>query len=85
MKDPCENGAECIDEVKDYKCNCHSGFSGKRCQIDINECESNPCKYSGICLERSNITLYNPNIETIINMTLPETFHKEFDYSDAAG
>lgn len=26
---PCQNGALCIDEVKDYQCKCYSGYTGK--------------------------------------------------------
>lgn len=54
---------------------------GKNCEVDINECESNPCQYNGTCIERSNITLYSPTN----NFNLPEIFSKPFNYSEAAG
>lgn len=60
-------------------------FAGKHCEEDINDCESNPCKYSGTCLEKSNMTLYHPNIVSKLNVTLPEPFNRPFDYADAAG
>ncbi|XP_076260124.1 cell polarity complex component crumbs [Rhynchophorus ferrugineus] len=82
---PCLNGAGCIDAVKDYKCTCHMGYTGKNCDIDINECESNPCKYDGICLEKSNMTLYNPSIISKMDIDLPAAFQKPFNYSDAEG
>ena len=36
---PCVHGSLCVDQVKDYKCECFPGYEGKDCQIDINECE----------------------------------------------
>ena len=34
----CENG------VNSYDCDCKLGFIGRHCEIDINECVSQPCK-----------------------------------------
>jgi hypothetical protein len=35
----CENGGVCIDGVDSYSCDCTgTGFSGTRCQNDVNEC-----------------------------------------------
>lgn len=31
------------------RCDCVSGFSGKLCQIDEDECESNPCLNGATC------------------------------------
>lgn len=58
---------------------------GKNCEEDINECESSPCKNSGICLERSNITLYQSKAIGSLNISLPEIFHKPFDFENVAG
>ena len=30
---PCQNGANCIDAVFDYACNCAAGYSGKNCSF----------------------------------------------------
>jgi hypothetical protein len=36
---PCQNGAlACIDGLNGYSCQCAPGFSGLRCQTDVNEC-----------------------------------------------
>lgn len=83
--DPCINGGQCVDDIKDYHCTCYEGYLGKNCEIDVNECESNPCKLDGICLERSNRTLYELDEERIYNMTLPDIFLRPFNYSLAAG
>ncbi|XP_037045415.1 uncharacterized protein LOC119080913 [Bradysia coprophila] len=40
-KQPCKNGGKC---VKPDICSCSSGFSGRYCELDINEClEEKPC------------------------------------------
>ena len=39
---PCHNG-DCISVGNSYRCNCHEGFNGPDCQIDINECRNFPC------------------------------------------
>lgn len=30
-----------------------AGFAGPECEVDINECGSNPCMHGGSCIERS--------------------------------
>lgn len=67
---------------------------GKNCEIDIQECESSPCQYVGVCLERSNASLYqntsydplNPvYVNKELNMLLPMHFFQEFSYENASG
>ncbi|XP_028650648.1 sushi, nidogen and EGF-like domain-containing protein 1 isoform X1 [Erpetoichthys calabaricus] len=52
---PCMNGGHCIDDCitgnPSYTCSCPSGYTGKKCQLDINECESSPCMNGGTCIE----------------------------------
>ncbi|XP_027059482.1 neurogenic locus Notch protein-like [Pocillopora damicornis] len=49
-KNPCQNGAACSDKPGTYKCTCKSGFTGKNCESDINECSKSPCKNGAKCV-----------------------------------
>ncbi|XP_065175396.1 fibropellin-1-like [Sycon ciliatum] len=51
---PCENGGECTDGVRDFTCKCRLGFVGKRCQTNPDDCISNPCKNGATCRDRVN-------------------------------
>ncbi|TSK20001.1 EGF-like repeat and discoidin I-like domain-containing protein 3 [Bagarius yarrelli] len=54
---PCENDGECEviayarrgDVFNGYVCKCQPGFEGVNCQINVNDCDSQPCKNAGIC------------------------------------
>jgi len=46
--DPCQNGATCLDNAP-VLCRCPVRFTGRFCESDINECESNPCLNGGQC------------------------------------
>lgn len=37
-----------------YKCACDSGWSGPNCDINNNECESNPCMNGGTCKDMTS-------------------------------
>jgi hypothetical protein len=52
----CKNGGLCVDSEKtfDYECKCLPGFSGKNCEVEINECDSSPCQNEGKCIDRIN-------------------------------
>jgi hypothetical protein len=39
--------------MSSFECLCEIGFSGDRCEININECESSPCKW-GNCIDKQN-------------------------------
>lgn len=53
---PCLNGGTCSNTAADggYKCSCAPGFSGDRCETNINECDPNPCQNYGKCTDGIN-------------------------------
>ncbi|MGH0171679.1 UNVERIFIED_CONTAM: hypothetical protein FKN15_007094 [Acipenser sinensis] len=55
---PCLNKGRCIDDCitgnPSYTCSCPSGYTGKRCQIDVNECSAYPCQNGGSCIDGQN-------------------------------
>ncbi|RDD45649.1 Deleted in malignant brain tumors 1 protein [Trichoplax sp. H2] len=42
----CNNRGTCVALAQDheYICQCNKGYTGKNCEIDIDECASNPCQ-----------------------------------------
>ncbi|XP_074254833.1 sushi, nidogen and EGF-like domain-containing protein 1 isoform X2 [Saimiri boliviensis] len=55
---PCLNGGRCIEDCvpgdPSYTCSCLSGFTGRRCHLDVNECASQPCQNGGTCAHGIN-------------------------------
>ena len=76
----------CNNEVNDYSCNCHPGYTGKNCQEDINECadEEQSCLNGADCFELSNVTLYSADPEDLPE-AVRSNFTGPFSYSQAAG
>lgn len=54
---------------------------GKNCEVDINECENNPCQFGGTCLEHSNLSLYYQTDKK----NLSSIFQQDFNYATANG
>ena len=50
----CGRNGKCIDGIATYNCSCNKGWTGKACEVDINECESMPCKNGGECFQTIN-------------------------------
>ncbi|XP_076997754.1 sushi, von Willebrand factor type A, EGF and pentraxin domain-containing protein 1 isoform X2 [Tamandua tetradactyla] len=46
---PCRNSGTCQQLGHGYVCLCPQGYTGLRCEIDVDECNSMPCLNSGIC------------------------------------
>ncbi|XP_061680966.1 rootletin isoform X3 [Syngnathoides biaculeatus] len=55
---PCLNGGRCIDDCitgnPSFTCSCLSGFTGRRCHINVDECASFPCQNGGTCQDHIN-------------------------------
>jgi hypothetical protein len=50
----CENKATCNDQENGYDCTCAAGYTGVHCEIDIDECTSNPCENKATCNDQEN-------------------------------
>jgi hypothetical protein len=37
----CQNGAQCLDPLANYTCDCLAGYQGDLCQVNIDECIDN--------------------------------------------
>lgn len=48
---PCEHDGICVNTPGSFACNCTQGFTGPRCETNVNECESHPCQNDGSCLD----------------------------------
>uniref|UniRef100_H0X4K5 Protein crumbs homolog 1 n=1 Tax=Otolemur garnettii TaxID=30611 RepID=H0X4K5_OTOGA len=48
---PCLHGGNCEDIYISYQCSCPLGWSGTHCEVNIDECFSNPCIH-GNCSDR---------------------------------
>ena len=49
-----ETHGTCVDETNSYSCDCADGFTGNRCESDVDECSSDPCQHLGTCADEIN-------------------------------
>ena len=47
------------DLVNGFKCNCVDGYTGHRCEEDINECANDPCENGGTCYVSNKQLFYS--------------------------
>ncbi|CAG5922432.1 unnamed protein product [Menidia menidia] len=50
-EDFCMNGGSCYKSGSIFSCSCAPGYTGHRCETDIDECQSNPCHNGGTCID----------------------------------
>lgn len=49
------NGFLCVNNILfSFRCQCAAGFTGPYCELDINECQSNPCRNQATCVDELN-------------------------------
>ncbi|KAM9329386.1 sushi, von Willebrand factor type A, EGF and pentraxin domain-containing protein 1 [Gastrophryne carolinensis] len=46
---PCQNSGTCKQVGSGYTCSCLRGYTGTKCEINIDECKSMPCRNNGFC------------------------------------
>ncbi|XP_034078442.1 delta-like protein 4 isoform X4 [Gymnodraco acuticeps] len=52
---PCANGATCMNTGQgSFTCTCMPGFNGVNCDLQVRECDSQPCRNGGHCLDSEN-------------------------------
>uniref|UniRef100_A0A8C8CTH4 Sushi, von Willebrand factor type A, EGF and pentraxin domain-containing protein 1 n=1 Tax=Oncorhynchus tshawytscha TaxID=74940 RepID=A0A8C8CTH4_ONCTS len=52
LSSPCLNGGVCDDLMGGYSCTCLPGYSGYRCEVNVNECNSaNLCINGATCID----------------------------------
>ncbi|MCL4136243.1 UNVERIFIED_CONTAM: hypothetical protein GTU68_021071, partial [Idotea baltica] len=47
----CKNGGLCLARQHQIQCYCAAGFTGRFCEVDIDECQSTPCYNGGSCID----------------------------------
>lgn len=51
--EPCINAHSCQNTVGDYRCKCQPGWSGKDCDVNINDCVGQ-CQHGATCIDLVN-------------------------------
>ena len=51
LSEPCEHNGTCVADKKLFHCACPVGWTGSHCEVNINECASNPCM-NGVCVDK---------------------------------
>ena len=55
-QNPCENGAECIEDWEGWYCDCPTNYAGRYCEKK--HCTVNPCLHGGTCVVTEDGTDY---------------------------
>lgn len=42
------------DNINDYSCTCPMGYTGRDCEVNINDCSPLPCNNGGTCIDKVN-------------------------------
>lgn len=47
----CKNAGRCMDKGNTHECRCQIGYTGSYCELQVDECLSNPCRNGGTCMD----------------------------------
>ncbi|KAF7668534.1 hypothetical protein LDENG_00003110 [Lucifuga dentata] len=51
VSNPCMNGGMCVSyEGRQFTCHCQQAWTGLTCNMDVDECEQDPCPFSSRCV-----------------------------------
>ncbi|XP_066514547.1 neurocan core protein-like isoform X1 [Hoplias malabaricus] len=48
----CLHGGTCLPDGEGFRCFCPQGYTGESCEIDVDDCLSNPCENGGTCIDK---------------------------------
>lgn len=51
---PCLHNGQCNDSINGYTCQCPSGWTGKNCEEEMDQCALQPCGNGASCLQLFN-------------------------------
>ena len=53
----CEHGGTCrsLYDGQSYECLCDDGYTGDNCEVQINECHSNPCVHGNYIMDFTQV------------------------------
>uniref|UniRef100_T1JDS0 EGF-like domain-containing protein n=1 Tax=Strigamia maritima TaxID=126957 RepID=T1JDS0_STRMM len=54
ISNPCLHGGTCVQTAKSFQCICNAGYSGIKCEKNIDDCRSQPCQNHDICTGEIN-------------------------------
>uniref|UniRef100_A0A673GPV1 Neurocan core protein-like n=1 Tax=Sinocyclocheilus rhinocerous TaxID=307959 RepID=A0A673GPV1_9TELE len=50
----CLHGGTCLPHGEGFRCFCPQGYAGESCEIDVDDCQSNPCENGGTCIDKED-------------------------------
>ena len=48
----CSGNGVYVDSIDSFTCNCNTGYNGTQCDMNLDECLSNPCGTNGKCMNQ---------------------------------
>ena len=57
--------------VGNFTCLCKSGYTGEKCDVTVDPCESNPCKNEATCESHEQVKFVLPKYHVLLSMDPP--------------